>query len=111
LRQRGLSRCEAGFHLRDSSAQFDFRWLPLSLYIVLKSSDLLFQIAALTPRDQVRRRESGNVQRSNKSLRKVLDFGRREACTWLASVIGVPLRRIPVSNRTCPPVAAQAARL
>jgi hypothetical protein len=45
LRQRGLSRCRPGFQLRDPVAQFDFRWLPLSLYIVLKSSDLLFQIA------------------------------------------------------------------
>ena len=43
LRQRGLSRCEPGFQLGDPGAQFDFRWLPLSLYIVLKSSDLLFQ--------------------------------------------------------------------
>jgi hypothetical protein len=35
----------AGIPAPRSGRQFDFRWSPLSLYIVLKSSDLLFQIA------------------------------------------------------------------
>src|SRR3954447_9482493 len=39
LRQRGLSRREPGFQLRDPGARFDFHWLPLALYVVLKSSD------------------------------------------------------------------------
>src|SRR4051794_556083 len=39
LRQRGLSRREPGFQLRDPGARFNFHWLPLALYVVLKSSD------------------------------------------------------------------------
>jgi hypothetical protein len=32
-----------GVEKRDLGTQFDFHWLPLSLYVVLKSSNLLFR--------------------------------------------------------------------